>query len=135
MPKARTIGRVAEEAGVNVETVRYYQRQGLLSNPPRPQRGFRQYPRESVERIRFIKRAQRLGFTLPEIRELLDLDDGHCEEVLTLAEGKLAEMDARIRDLSRMRDSLSELVRQCREGEGRPECPLIRSMAGDWEGS
>ncbi len=133
MPKARTIGRLAEEAGVNVETVRYYQRQGLLSHPPRPQQGFRQYPPESVERIRFIKRAQRLGFTLPDIRELLDLDDGHCEEVQALAEKKLAEMDARIRDLSRMRESLSELLQQCRAGQGSPQCPLIRSVAGDCE--
>ncbi len=134
MPKVRTIGRVAEEAGVNVETIRYYHRQELLPNPPKPQQGFREYPPESVERIRFIKRAQRLGFTLPEIRELLTLDDGSCKDVQTLAEGKLAEIDTRIEDLVRMRQSLSELLQQCREGTGKPGCPLIRSVSSPREG-
>lgn len=134
MNQVRTIGRVAEEAGVNVETVRYYHRQGLLPNPPKPQKGFREYPPESVERIQFIKRAQRLGFILPEIRELLALDDGSCKDVQTLAEGKLAEMDTRIEDLVRMRESLSELLQQCREGNREPGCPLIRSVSSLGEG-
>lgn len=130
MAKTRTISRAAEEAGVNVETIRFYHRQGLVPEPARPPQGFREYPPSSVERIRFIKRAQRLGFTLPEIKELLSLGDGPCSEVQVLAEEKLAEIDARMRDLSRMRDSLANLLHRCQEGESNPECPLIQGVAG-----
>ncbi|MFP4561520.1 MAG: MerR family transcriptional regulator, partial [Thiohalorhabdus sp.] len=131
--RGRTIGRAAEEAGVNVETIRYYHRQGLLPEPAGSSNGFREYPQSTVEQVRFIKRAQRLGFTLAEIKELLSLGGGHCEEVRALAEEKLSEMDARIRDLSRMRESLASLLQRCREGEEDAECPIIRAVAGESE--
>ncbi len=118
-----TIGRLAREAGVNVETVRYYQRRGLLPEPPRPAGGIRRYPHATVARIRFIKRAQRLGFTLTEIGELLSLGDGHCDEVQALARRKCAAIEARIRDLETMAVALRALLSQCEGGMPSPVVP------------
>lgn len=94
--KSLTIGRVAHLAGFNVETIRYYQRRHLITEPEKPLDGFRYYPVKTVTRVQFIKRAQRLGFTLRQISELLALGDGQCEDVRTLATQKCADIDAQI---------------------------------------
>lgn len=123
-----TIGRLAREAGVHVETVRYYQRVGLVNEPPRPPGGYRVYPAATVDRIRFIKRAQGLGFSLQEITELLELGDGHCADVRSRAERKLATIEQQIADLNTLRDTLSQLVQACGT-DSQPHCPIIESLA------
>jgi MerR family transcriptional regulator, mercuric resistance operon regulatory protein len=124
-----TIGQLAEAAGVSVETVRYYQRRGLLREPVRPLRGIRRYSLDEVKRIRFIKRAQQLGFILEEVGNLLQLEDGRsCRETERLAEQKLALVEARIADLQRLRKTLKELIGRCEAGRGRISCPIIESL-------
>jgi len=123
-----TIGRLARAAGVNVETVRYYQRVGLLEEPPRPTGGYRTYPPDTVERIRFIKRAQKLGFRLQEIRELLELGEASCRDVQQRARRKREQIDRQIADLQALRDTLDTLIRTCEErGESRA-CPIVESL-------
>lgn len=126
--KGLTIGRLAEQAGVNVETVRYYQRVGLITEPPRPMQGFRHYPSETINRIRFIKRAQQLGFKLDEIRELLDLGSGHCEDVRSRAEKKREQIVRQIRDLESLKATLDTLIDACREGKGNACCPVVEAL-------
>ncbi len=123
-----TIGRLARAGGVNVETVRYYQRRGLLITPGKPLSGVRRYTAETLGRLRFIKRAQELGFTLREIAELLKLGDGSCVETRAIAERRFADIEARIRDLESMRDTLGKLIRTCHAGN-RPPCPIIASLS------
>jgi MerR family mercuric resistance operon transcriptional regulator len=128
-PETLTIGRLARAAGVNVETIRYYQRVGLIEEPSKPAEGFRRYPPEAWARIVFIKRAQRLGFNLDEIRELLELGDGHCADVRSRAEEKRAQIEAQIGDLTAMRDTLNELIRACLAGSEDAHCPIVESLA------
>lgn len=117
-------------AGVNVETVRYYQRLGLIEAPPRPAEGYRSYVPETIDRIRFIKRAQRLGFSLQEVSELLALGQDHCGDVRRHAEEKLAQIAGQIADLKRLQASLEALVRACQAG-GRPACcPIVEALSG-----
>lgn len=124
-----TIGTLARAAGVNVETIRFYQRRGLMPEPERPWGGIRRYTRQDADRLRFIKSAQRLGFTLDEVIELLRLEDGsHCEEARRLAEAKLADVRARLADLARMEAALAGLVDSCRGHEGKVSCPLIAAL-------
>ncbi|MBI2316109.1 MAG: Hg(II)-responsive transcriptional regulator [Betaproteobacteria bacterium] len=124
-----TIGAFARAAGVNVETVRYYQRRGLLLEPRKPLGGIRRYGESDVARLGFIKTAQRLGFTLEEVALLLKLDDGtHCSEAAAVAQHKLAEVRARLADLNRMDSVLSALVARCRKSRGHVSCPLISSL-------
>ena len=126
---ALTIGQLAREAGVNVETVRFYQRRGLLSEPDRPAGGIRRYSNIDTERIRFIKAAQRLGFSLDDVEELLRLEDGtHCSQARRLAERKLAEIRSKIGDLRRIESALDEMVGRCRAARGKVSCPLIASV-------
>lgn len=126
-----TIGGVARAAGVNVETVRYYQRVGLLREPVRPPRGIRRYAAGSVERIRFIKRAQQLGFNLDEVARLLNLNDGvRCRQARNLAAIRLASVEARLNDLAAIRRALKELIQACEAGELRGSCPIIDSLSG-----
>lgn len=126
---ALTIGAVACAAEVGVETVRFYQRKGLLAQPPRPAGGIRRYGEEDVARIAFIKAAQRLGFSLEEVASLLKLEDGtHCRQARGLAQEKLAEVRARLADLKRMEGALSALVRQCDSARGKVCCPLISAL-------
>lgn len=125
-----TIGRLAKSAGVGVETIRFYEREGLLSEPPRTESGYRQYHPDAVERLGFIRRAKALGFSLGEIRELLGLAEptGDRARVKALTEHKLAEIERRIDELRRMRRALSELDRQC-SGHGRVDgCPIIEAL-------
>lgn len=130
MEPTLTIGRLARSAGVNVETVRYYQRRGLLDEPERPLGSVRRYGPVSVDRIRFIRRAQELGFTLEEVKNLLALEDGRsCKVTHDLAVTKLTMVKARIDDLNRMRRTLEELISRCEVTRGRISCPIIASLA------
>jgi MerR family mercuric resistance operon transcriptional regulator len=127
-----TIGEFAKQGGVNVETIRYYQRRGLLQEPDKPREGFRRYPQESVKRIRFIKRAQVLGFTLEEIHGLLALDERKaCVETRGMAAHKLELIEQKIADLSRMRKALSRLVRACDASSSDDPCPIIHSLLAE----
>lgn len=125
-----TVGQVARAAGVNVETIRYYQRRKLMEKPEKPFGGVRRYPRTAVDRVRFIKRAQQLGFTLEEVRNLLALEDGRsCTEAQRLATAKLAAVESRIADLQRMRRVLKALIGECRTRRGTLACPIISSLS------
>lgn len=124
-----TIGVFAKAAGVNVETIRFYQRRGLLPEPDKPYGSIRRYGEADVMRVQFVKSAQRLGFSLDEIAELLRLDDGtHCVEASNLAEHKLKDVRAKMADLARMEAVLSKLVRACHAWQGQVSCPLIASL-------
>lgn len=125
-----TIGQVAKLAVVHVETIRYYQRLRLVGEPPRPLGGVRHYDENTVARLRFIKRAQQLGFTLDEVRNLLALEDGqNCRETRQLAEQKLVLIERRLADLSRMRKTLKSLVAECASGKRPRSCPIIASLS------
>jgi len=127
-----SIGSLASAAEVNVETIRYYQRRGLLQEPSKPLGGHRRYAASAAKRVRFIKRAQQLGFTLEEIKELLLLEDGQsCRETRLLAERKLALIDARIAGLSRMRRLLRGLIAECVDGKRPRACPIIATLSAD----
>lgn len=124
-----TIGVFAKAAGVNVETIRFYQRKGLLPEPDKPYGSIRRYGDADVTRVRFVKSAQRLGFSLDEIAELLRLDDGtHCDEASSLAERKLKDVREKLKDLVRMEAALSGLVCACHAAKGDVSCPLIASL-------
>ncbi len=132
MTRDLTIGRMAGLAGVNVETVRYYQRRGLLEEPKKPLDGYRRYPSEMVKHIRFIKRAQALGFTLEEISGLLRLENScACAETRALATHRIELIDRKLKDLSAMRKSLASLIRQCDAGEPAQGCPIIHTLVRD----
>lgn len=124
-----TIGAFAKTAGVNVETIRFYQRQGLLVEPEKPYGGIRRYGQTDIARLGFIKSAQRLGFSLDEIAELLRLEDGaHCGEARELAERKLGDVRSKLADLQRIEAVLAHLVAQCCATSGEVNCPLIASL-------
>jgi Hg(II)-responsive transcriptional regulator len=123
---------LAGQAGVNAETLRYYERRGLLNEPPRTSGGYRDYPDAAVELLRFIKRAQELGFTLDEVEELLHLNHGgpdSCDAARALAEARKSDLEARIADLQRMRDSLADLVATCDLPRADRSCPLLAAIA------
>lgn len=129
-----TIGAFAQAAGVNVETIRFYQRKGLLSEPDKPVGSIRRYGGNDVARVRFVKSAQQLGFSLDEILELLRLQDGtHCKEARALAELKLVDVREKKADLTRMEAVLSELVCACHVRKGNVSCPLIAAFHGEKE--
>ena len=122
---------VADRAGVNLQTVRYYERRGLIPEPPRSDAGYRQYDADDVARIRFIKRAQELGFSLDEIEALLSLraESGtSSRHVKRHAEAKIADIEEKIRDLERMKRTLEELAERC-TGEGSvADCPILHAI-------
>lgn len=125
-----TIGALARAGGVNVETVRYYQRRGLLAEPPRPLGGVRRYGEEALRRLHFIRQCQSLGFSLDEVGELLALDDGrHCTEASALAADRLKDVRVRLARLRRIERALAGLVSQCRRSRGRMRCPLIDALS------
>ena len=131
MPNDLTIGKLAERAEVNVETIRYYQRRGLLDEPDKPFGGFRRYPAAVAKRVRFIKRAQALGFTLKEVAGLLRLDESNaCAETRELAAHKLALIDEKLKELRAIRIGLSALVTKCGTGSNRA-CPIIHVLVAD----
>ncbi|MGH8638893.1 MAG: Hg(II)-responsive transcriptional regulator [Burkholderiales bacterium] len=134
MTEQLTIGRLAEAAGVNVETIRYYQRRALLAEPSKPLGGHRRYPAVAVKRVRFIKRAQQLGFTLAEVEGILLLEDGqNCRATRLLAEQKLALIAERIADLARMRRLLKGLITECKGGKRPRTCPIIATLSAGAE--
>lgn len=128
-----TIGKVAQRAGVGVETIRFYEREGLIEQPPREGSGWRQYPEGLVSRLRFIRRAQELGFSLKEIEELISLrldPSADSAEVKARAEAKIDEIESKIRDLQGMKDALVRLSGAC-SGEGSiQECPILETLDG-----
>jgi MerR family mercuric resistance operon transcriptional regulator len=126
--KPATIGVAAKKAGVNIETIRYYQRIGLITEPEKPLTGFRTYPDSAIDRIHFIQRAQMLGFSLAEIKHLLELEDGDCEQTRELAEQKLALIKHKIEDLQTIAGVLKKHIRVCRSNTDQHSCPLIGSL-------
>lgn len=129
-----TIGAFAKAAGVGVETIRFYQRKGLLLEPSKPYGGIRRYGQSDVARVRFVKSAQRLGFNLDEVAELLRLQDGtHCEEASRLAEHKLFDVSEKLENLTRMQTALSEIVLACHASNATVSCPLIAALQGEAE--
>ena len=129
-----TIGEVARRADLGVETVRFYERQGLLEEPERRASGYRQYDEEAVTVLRFIRRAKGLGFTLKEIKSLLGLRlDASAKraDVRRQAKEKVADIEAKIADLQRMREALLSLVNQCRGDGAATGCPILRAMQGE----
>jgi MerR family mercuric resistance operon transcriptional regulator len=124
-----SIGALASAAGVGVETVRYYQRRGLLGVPPRGTGSIRRYGEAHAQRLKFIKAAQRLGFRLDEVAQLLRLDDGtQCTKARRLAEAHLGEVKERLRDLRRVEAALARLVKRCDSARGMVACPLIAAL-------
>jgi MerR family mercuric resistance operon transcriptional regulator len=124
-----TIGTLARKVGVNVETIRYYQRRRLAPKPPKPLRGIRHYAEEHARRLRFIREAQKLGFSLDEVGELLSLEDGlHCREVEEIATHKLATVRERMAQLGKIETVLAVLVGKCHGNRGKLRCPLISSL-------
>jgi len=126
-----SIGQVARRAGVGVETVRFYEREGLLEEPPRRASGYRQYSEEVVRRLHFIKRAQQLGFSLKEISELLLLrvdDQMSCEEVKQRTEAKLADVERKMVELQRMRQALLQVHSLCTGQGPTGRCPMLDAL-------
>ena len=124
------ITQAAREAGVNAQTLRYYERRGLLARPPRRGSGYREYPADAVRIVRFIKNAQELGFSLDEIQQLVRLRGVRRNErqrVRTIAERKIADIDQKIARLQSMRGALSQLVESC-HGGGAADCPIIDAL-------
>ena len=124
-----TIGRLAKAAGVGVETIRYYQGRKLIAVPA-PSGAYRYYAPETIDRLRFIKRAQELGFTLDEISELLKLNDGkNRKSIRAVAGARLAQIESKLEDLQRMRRVLRHLVHECEHTDAKVPCPIIDAMA------
>lgn len=132
--KGLSISVVAKKSNVNIETIRYYERRGLISEPPRTESGYRIFPLETVERIKFIKRSQELGFSLDEIEKLLVIteDEEHFDskEILEFATRKIREIELKIHDLEKMKFALEDLSTQC-PGPGNPicKCPIIETLS------
>jgi MerR family mercuric resistance operon transcriptional regulator len=124
-----TIGALAKKAGVNVETIRFYQRRGLLVEPERPFKGVRRYSERDARRVRFIKEGQKLGFSLDEIAELLSLEDGmRCREAREVTLRKLTVIRERIAALEKMEKTLSDLAESCAQNTGAVSCPIIAAL-------
>lgn len=131
-PETMTIGKLARSAGVGVETVRFYEREGLLEEPPRGESGYRQYSPGSLTRLRFVRQAKELGFTLPEIRELLSLrssPSSSCAEVQARIQDKIGGIEEKIGSLERMKSALNEMAATCRSGAlPTSECPILDAL-------
>ena len=131
LPETLTIGSLAVAAEVNVETIRFYQRRGLMHQPDRPLGSIRRYGAVDVARVAFIKSAQRLGFSLDEIADLLKLDDGsHCTQAREQAQRKLVQVRAKLADLQSMESALQAHIKRCRAASGQVQCPLIKALRG-----
>ena len=125
------IGEVAEQGGVNLQTIRYYEREGLLQEPPRLPSGYRTFPESAVRRVRFIKRAQELGFSLAEIRELFSLTgnaDAGAQDVRERARAKLADIEEKIQSLRAMKHALTALAESCPGRGPLSECPILDAL-------
>ncbi len=129
--KALKRGNLAKMAGVNIETIRYYEKQGILPEPDRSPSGYRQYDEETVNQIRFVKRAQELGFSLSEIKQLLKLSEGEitdCDEVRDIALKKLEAIREKIINLQKLDSILSNLATQCDRQQSIKGCPIIEAL-------
>ena len=130
--KALTIGKVANRAGIGIETVRFYEREGLIAEPPRDESsGYRRYPEDTVSRLRFVKKAKELGFSLKEIGELLSLKarpSGSCADVRARATDKIENINQKIEVLEAMRGALMGLVEECSGTGPRTECPILNAL-------
>lgn len=127
--ESMTIGALAQTAGVGVETIRYYQRRGLLPQPPRVYGTIRRYGASDAARLRFIRRAQELGFTLDEVGELLKLQDGaDRRSIRRIATARLAQVESRLADLDRIRKALAHVIHDCEHTPGAPRCPIIDAI-------
>ena len=127
--KSLTIGILAKAADVNIETIRYYQRIGLITEPQKPFQGYRVYPAETLQRIKFIKRAQQLGFSLQEIEELLQLGEGQCNDVRLRAEQKRSQIDKQIKDLQSLRHTLGQLIDACHDNNSTNHCAIVEALS------
>ncbi len=126
-----TRGELARQSGINIETVRYYEQRGLLPKPPRSHSNYRLYPEAAVPRVRFIKRAQGLGFTLKEIHELLVLrtqKTADCADVLAVTQTKIEDIDAKVRELQGMRNALARVASTCQGRGPLSECPILDAL-------
>ena len=126
------IGATAEQAGVNVQTLRYYERRGLLPRPPRRESGYREFPDDAVRVVRFIKRAQDLGFSLDEVEELLKLRNEKRRDrtrIRAVAERRVRQIDQKMNELQAMKNALGRLLHCCRDGSTL-ECPIIEALDG-----
>lgn len=125
---AMKIGEIAKRSGIGIETIRYYEREGLLPEPERRPSGYRQYDESTVERLEYVRRAKELGFTLAEIRELLELSfaaHAGCDHIRQRAESKITDIEGKIRSLQQMKRSLGKIVARCRTKNPTDDCPLI----------
>lgn len=132
--KTLTIGRLAKKVNVNVETIRYYERRGLMPEPPRSESGYRHYSQDSVVRIRFIVHAKELGFSLKEVSELLSLrvdQFNTCHDVKRIAEVKIADIEERIRALLDMKNALIKLKAECNGRGPTGDCPLLEALEAE----
>jgi len=128
---ALTIGQVAKRCGVGVETIRFYEREGLIAQPARPESGFRRYPPDAVGWVRFIQRSKTLGFSLREIKDLLSLrvdSATTCDAVKARAEGKIADIEQKIGHLQEMKRALVKLTVACRKKKPTSECPILEAL-------
>lgn len=135
-PAGLGTGELAKRAGVNPQTLRYYERRGLLPEPPRTDAGYRKYPRSALSRILFIKRAQDLGFTLDEIEDLLSLrvrPEASCDDVRQRAVGRRAEVRWKIATLERLEGALDDLIARCETEWETTECPILEALEGGEE--
>ena len=126
-----TIGQLATAVGVGVETIRFYERKGLIKRPSRPRTGYRDYPTDSVDRVAFIRRAKELGFSLREIDELLSLrirSNKSCNVVKQRAEEKISDIDARIADFKRLKKTLQKLITDCASRAPTEDCPILGAL-------
>jgi MerR family mercuric resistance operon transcriptional regulator len=125
------IGQVAKAAQINIETIRFYERKGLIEQPLKPLEGYRDYSKKILEQLLFIKRAKNLGFTLEEVSGLLSMESAKCEEIQEMATSKLADVRARIADLKRMESVLNQLVLSCKTNPKKTGCPIIETLIKD----
>ncbi len=124
-----TISKAAQRAGVGIETIRYYQRRGLIEEPAKPVEGYRLYPEQTIAQVRFIKRAQELGFSLKEVKTLVELGDEKCLETRDLAVLKLELVQTKIRDLQSIENNLRDLIRYCDTRREDEACPIYYSIS------
>jgi MerR family mercuric resistance operon transcriptional regulator len=126
--KMKTIGKAAKELGINIETIRYYERKGLIKQPVKPDTGYRHYNQATIKGLRFILKAKSLGFTLNEISTLLSLS-GNCKDVESLGLNKLVLIRQKIADLKRLEQVISEMTKSCQDNADTENCPIIESLS------
>jgi len=122
------IGQLAKAAKINIETVRFYERRGLIDQPIKPLEGYRDYSNNILERLLFIKRAKKIGFTLEEIAGLLSMESARCDEIQEMATAKLNDVRSRLADLKRMEAVLNKLVLRCQSNPNKTGCPIIETL-------